>query len=297
MPYRAILMGAYEPPTELPLGPGTVAYRVNTEPVPFLGGGRALLLQVAHPLVAAGVEQHSTYASDPWGRLFRTVDVMLKLAFASPEVSARQARKLAVMHERVRGVDEEGESYDALDPALLVWVWATLVDTALVCYERTFGELSDDDRARYYDESKLVAYACGVPRGACPESWDDFASYMRTMIATELRATPAGLMVARATMTPPLPRPFGALAGVPLRLVTAGLLPPSVRDAFGFSWNVARQRRLDAFFAGAGVALRLVPTNARRLPSQWLISRRRPLRLGWLQRKGAQLTAERLGSR
>ncbi|HVE94295.1 MAG TPA: oxygenase MpaB family protein [Acidimicrobiales bacterium] len=286
----------YEPPTELPLGPETVAYRVNTEPVPFLGGGRALLLQVAHPKVAAGVEQHSAYASDPWGRLFRTVDVMLKLAFASPEVSARQARKLAMMHERVRGIADDGEPYDALDPALLVWVWATLVDTALVCYERIFGALPVEDRTRYYDESKLVAYACGVPRDGCPESWAEFDAYMRRMIETELRATPAGLMVARATMTPPLPAPLGALAGVPLRLVTAGLLPPSLREAFGFPWDSARERRLDAFFAAARRGLPIVPEGVRRFPSLWLINRRRPLRIGWLQRKGAKLTAERLGA-
>jgi len=290
-------MRAYEPPTALPLGPDTVAYRVNTEPVPFLGGGRALLLQIAHPKVAAGVEQHSTYATDPWGRLFRTVDVMLKLAFGSPEVSARQARKLAAMHERVRGVADDGEPYEALDPALLRWVWATLVDTALVCYERCFGELSPVDRARYYDESKLVAYACGVPRRGCPETWDDFAEYMRHTIATELRATPAGLMVAKATMTPPLPSPFGTLSGVPLRLLTAGLLPQSLRDAFGFPWDAARERRLDAFFALTRASLSVLPARARRFPSRWLINRERPLRIGWLQRKGAHLTAERLGSR
>ena len=283
----------YRAPTALPLGPGSVAYRVNTEPVPFLGGGRALLLQVAHPKVAAGVEQHSTYSSDPWGRLFRTVDVMLKLGFGSPEVSAQQSRKLAAMHKRVRGMTADGEAYDALDPALLVWVWATLVDTALVCYERCFGALSAVDRERYLEESKLVAYACGVPDGGCPATWEEFQGYMALVIATELRATPAGLAVAHATMVPPLPKPLGTLTAAPLQLVTAGLFPPSLREEFGFTWDAERERRLRRFFAVVGGAARLVPQPLRLLPSRWLINRERPLRLGWLQRKGATLTAAR----
>lgn len=287
-------MTTYRAPTELPLRPGSVAYRVNMEPVPFLGGGRALLLQVAHPKVAAGVEQHSSYASDPWGRLFRTVDVMLKLGFGSAEVSRRQSRKLAAMHQRVRGVTADGEPYDALDPQLLVWVWATLVDTALVLYERCFGPLGALDRERYYDESKLVAYACGVPEGGCPATGEDFRRYMDAVIAHELRVTAAGVAVARATMDPPLPAPFGALAGKPLRLVTAGLLPPSLRDEYGFSWDAVKQRRLEQLFATVGYGVRGVPRSVRTRPAQWLINRDAPLRIGWLQRKGAALTAERL---
>ena len=284
---------AYRAPTSLPLGPGTVAYRVNTEPVPFLGGGRALLLQVAHPKVAAGVEQHSTYASDPWGRLFRTVDVMLKLGFGSPDVSERQARLLRSMHTRVRGTTSDGEPYHALDPALLVWVWATLIDTALVCYERCLGPLSAVDRDRYYEESKLVAYTCGVGEGGCPADWDAFRAYFADMIATELRATPAGLAVAHATMVPPLPKPLGAITAWPLQLVTAGLFPPSLRAEFGFTWDAARERRLRRFFDGVGLALRAVPSPLRTLPSRWLINRERPLQIRWLQRTGATLTAAR----
>ena len=87
--------------TSLPLGRDTVYWRVMSEPMIFAGGGRALLMQVAHPGVGFGVEQHSTYASDPWGRFFRTMDVMMKLSFGTPESSAKQTRMLAAMHKRV----------------------------------------------------------------------------------------------------------------------------------------------------------------------------------------------------
>ena len=159
---------------------------VNAEPVVFAGGGRALLLQVAHPGVGAGVEQHSTYASDPWGRLFRTVDVMMKLSFGSPEVSARQARLLARMHRRVVGTDDLGNRYDAMDPALQLWVWATLVDTAVLLYELVHGALTPDEKDRFYQESKLVAHGCGVPEGGCPATWGEFQAYVERVVAEDL---------------------------------------------------------------------------------------------------------------
>src|SRR3954466_3650603 len=90
-------------PASLPLSRRSVSWRVNAEPFVFLGGGRALLLQVAHPKVAPGGEQHSTYVSDPWGRLFRTVDVMAKLTFGAPAVSRARADMLTKMHRRVVG--------------------------------------------------------------------------------------------------------------------------------------------------------------------------------------------------
>ena len=103
--------GGYPPvPDALPLSQRSVAWKVLAEPVAFLGGGRAVLLQVAHPKVGAGVEQHSTYATDPWARLFRTVDVMAKLTFASPAVSERQARILEAMHRRVAGTTADGDA-------------------------------------------------------------------------------------------------------------------------------------------------------------------------------------------
>src|SRR6478752_75236 len=100
-------------PDQLPLGRQSVSWRVNAEPVVFAGGGRALLMQVARPGGGAGVEQHSTYARDPWGRLFRTVDIMMKLSFGTPAESARQQRVLHAMHRKVKGTTDFGQSYSA----------------------------------------------------------------------------------------------------------------------------------------------------------------------------------------
>ena len=99
------------------------------------------------------------------------------------------------------------------------------------------------ERDQYYEEWKLVAYGCGVPRGGCPASWADFESYVERVIAEDLRVTRAARSVAHATMEPPLPWPLNRLSAGPQQLVTIGIFPPPLRDGFGFAWDAARERR------------------------------------------------------
>ena len=278
----------------LPLGRHSVSWRVNAEPVVFLGGGRALLLQVAHPKVAAGVEQHSTYVTDPWARLFRTVDVMMKLTFGTPSVSAAQARMLACMHRRVVGTSSEGEPYSALDPELLLWVWATLCDTALLMYEQVFSPLTITDRDRYYAEWQLVAHACGIPVEWCPHDWAAFQAYVAGVMANDLRVTPEARKVAHAIAVPPAPWPVGRLAALPNGLITAGLLPAGLRQDFGFPWDTRRERRLRALFSVIRVQMRMSPRPVRDLGALLVIRRQKPLRVPWLQRRGAAITSKRM---
>jgi uncharacterized protein (DUF2236 family) len=117
-------------------GPGTVTWRVNREGVLLVGGGAALILQAAHPLVAAGVAEHSNYRQDPWGRLTHTLDLTAKVVFGDMRTAEEAARRVRAGHERVRGVTAEdggrysrGTAYHANDPELLIWVHATLVRT------------------------------------------------------------------------------------------------------------------------------------------------------------------------
>ena len=283
-------------PAALPLSRRSVSWKVMAEPVAFLGGGRALLLQVAHPKVGAGVEEHSSYLRDPWARLFRTVDVMAKLSFGTPQVSERQVRLLQRMHHRVVGTTSEGDPYDASDPTLLLWVWATLIDTGLLQYERVLGPLTVGEREQYYEESQLVAHACGVPEDLCPPTWRDFETYMKGVVAADLKVTTAARAVAHAAMVPPLPWPLRYVAAGALQLVTAGTLPASLRDAFGLRWDEHRARRLDLFFAASRVGLRLTPRPMRERGFRDAVESRRPLRLPRLQRRGAALTARRKAS-
>lgn len=274
------------------LGPDTVSWRINHEPVVFLGGGRALLLQVAHPLVAAGVEQHSSYRENPWGRLHRTLETTLKIAFADSETSEAAATRLIRRHDYVKGVSEDGEHYDAQDPDLLVWVWATLVDTSLLMYGRCFGPLSESERDRFYEEEKLFAYACGVPRGHEPDTWPDFSRYWERMLAEELRVTDAARAVADSIVNPSVPRALRPLFA-PNTLVTAGLLPPRLRGKYGFEWGPAEERRLNRVFRSMRAGARVFPRSVRHLPASHLSSPRS----AWLGRlTGSPPAAPRAGT-
>jgi uncharacterized protein (DUF2236 family) len=204
----------YVAPRGLPFRKGSMTWRVNMEPIVAIGGGRALILQVLHPLVAAGVEDHSDFENEPFRRGSRTFDVMLKLAFGDVETSRRQAAQLRRLHEQVKGTSSEGVPYQAMDPQLLLWVWATLAEVSLLVYERAVGPLGPQDRARLYEEQKLVAYATGVPEGVCPQTLGDFEDYVGRMISDELQITDVARRVAYAGRHPPIPWPLGLLAGV-----------------------------------------------------------------------------------
>jgi uncharacterized protein (DUF2236 family) len=255
------------------LGPDTVSWRVNREGVVLAGGGRALLLQVAHPQVAAGVEQHSDYQSDPWGRLYRTLDTTFKITFGDAPTAARAAARLQGRHRTVRGTDDTGAAYDARDPALLLWVWATLVETTVVVYERCVAPLSTADRERHYEEQQLFALACGIPDGAWPDGLAAFEDYYATMLADELRVTPAARAVAHAVVHPRVPGPLRpALA--PNTLLTAGLLPPVLREEYGFTWGARRERLLGIALASLRLGGRATPRAVRHAPADWVATGR-----------------------
>ncbi len=246
-------------------GPGSLTWRVNGEAVLLLGGGRALLLQVAHPKVAAGVARFSNYREDPWGRLARTLDVTLAIVFGDPETSRAASERLRRAHSRVRGEDDRGESYSALDPELLMWVHATLIDTSLVIYERYVGSLSEDERARYYEEMLTLGEAYAIPRDRQPADYAAFRRYYAGALESELRVTDALRDVADAVLSPELP--FVARPTVEaLRMVTVGTLPESLREELGLSWGPVRERLLDASTATIRRLMPLLPDFVRQFP-------------------------------
>ncbi len=123
-------------------GPDSVSWKINRESALFLAAGRAALLQLAHPWVAAAIAEHSTTLHDPVGRFHRTFRVMFTMVFGSLEQALGAARHLHRRHVGIRGQMKEtvgpfaeGSAYEANDVAALRWVFATLVDSALLAYE------------------------------------------------------------------------------------------------------------------------------------------------------------------
>ena len=219
-----------------PLFPeGSISRRVNRENVLLLGGGRALLMQLAHPKVAAGVDEHSDFRIRPMYRLRRTIRLTMAIVFGDRETALAAARAVNQTHASVRGHD-----YRALDPDLLLWVHATLVDTALVTYETFVRPLGEDEREEFHEEMKLLGELLGIPRDRFPATVADFARYVESM-AGEVRVSRAARELSALVVRPRLLKLPGRVF-VPWEMITTGLLPPPLREQYGLNWGRREER-------------------------------------------------------
>lgn len=229
--------------------PASKIWQVHREMVLLLAGGRALLMQLAHPKVAAGVAAHSRFQEDPLGRLYRTMSRMWSIVF-DEETQAREAlRQVEMVHKRVRGNVPPGEpsgagaAYDASDQELLLWVHATLIDSAMVAYNLFVEPLNSAVRADYYNDSRKLAALFGIQENNIPTSLAAFDDYMTQIVASgDIVPGPVAKTLAVDVLYPGpwILRPAGPL----FRLVTAGLLPDKLREGYGLEWNGRRDKRL-----------------------------------------------------
>ena len=226
-------------PPELGLfGPTSTCWRVDRELAVLIGSGsRALMLQVAHPRVAAAVADHSRYRTDPLGRLRDTLNAIYGFTFEDIRGVERILAHIHKLHTRVRGSTPDGEPYSALDPHLLLWVYATLIDSSLLAYDTFVEPLSVDDREAYYAELAEAGPLWGIPPARFPPSLIGLRAWMDDMLASgEVHVTPQGRDVGRFILSPRvwwLPPPAAGL----LQLITVGLLPPALQAGFGYHWG------------------------------------------------------------
>ena len=241
------------------LAPDSVARRLNRESFLLLGGTAALLLQVSHPLVAAGVDQHSSFRSDPLGRLLRTLNTTLAAVFGTTRDARAALRRIDRRHVGVHGVSASGVAYSAHDPRLLVWVQVTLVMTSLRLYELVLGRLSDADREAYWQEARFFARELGATNESLPTTFEHVVVYEREMLSREVVPDATAIAVANDVRRP-LPW-LPPVVSWPLDAFTAALVPEPLRSALGLPWRT-RERMLSRAIV---VALRwLVP----RLPDR-----------------------------
>lgn len=223
----------------------------NTPIVPLLGGGPAVLLQVAHPLVAAGVVEHSDYRSDLWRRLVRTLQALYLIVYGTRQEAEEAAATVQAVHAHVHGVTRQalgrfpaGTPYSASKPELMLWVHATLVQASLAAYEGFVEDLSPDEEERYYQEMALVARIFGTPASVIPTSIADFREYFRSEVEKgDICVTRPARDVASVILQAPLPAPLRLLAPAH-RLSTAGLLPPNIREEYGLRWTALHEHAL-----------------------------------------------------
>ncbi len=260
-------------------GPDSITWRINRENVLVLGGGAALILQVAHPLVAAGVAQHSNYRKDPWGRLFRTLDRTTAIVFGDEDDAEKASSAVWNLHGKVEGTSDAGTAYRARDPKLLLWVHASLVDTSLLVYDRYVARLSIAERERYYEEQKTMAEAFGCQRSAQPETYAEFNDYYATMVEDELEVTDVTRDVLDSINNPELPyssvtRPLAWPLFEPIKMLTGHLLPSRLRRELGITERPLEGPMLAAQARLLRAALPLVPGLVREFPRAREASRR-----------------------
>lgn len=241
-----------------------------------------LLLQVAHPVVGAGVADHSDFLTDRWGRLLRTLESTYDfLGYRGEERGRSEAARLREIHRDIKGVDAEGRRYHALNPEAYLWVHATLYH-GMVQTQRLFGRpLSPVKEAALFGEWRGLALALGITERHLPDGPAAFRAYFDGMVRDRLERNETVDLLIRLDREPlppppkwPLPKTAWTGLALPpsrvLRRTGIAALPPVLRERFGLRWTSADQRCFDALARGVRLAgavtpepLRLSPVAAR----------------------------------
>ncbi len=257
-------------------------WRINREAVLLGAGPTALLLQIAHPHVAEGVAHHSTFESDPWKRLHGTLATTLDLIFGDTRRAERAVRRLNRIHAGVRGNADDpvavavaGPSYRALDPALLLWVQATLFRTSVEAYAAWVRPLTEEDIEAYWQETRQVGQRLGIPLSLSPVDSPAFSAYWDRMLdpSGPIHVTPTARRLSRLIVRPPLPALPAPVVDL-LALPAIGLLPPRIRDEYGLPWGQPHEPLFRLASAGLRAYVNALPRSWRAMPQARAAERR-----------------------
>lgn len=250
--------------------PDSKLWEINRERALLLfGAQRALLMQLAHPLVCQGVLEHSNFKKNPLSRLTHTRIAISTLMFGTREEVLDTARQINNAHKPVNGnlkqdnaIYKAGTTYDARNPDLTTWVWATLTDTRLVVYEKFVRPLAHDEKEQFYQESKGILPLLGGNPQETPSSVKDFSNYMEEMVNDgKVVVGEVARELSPYIMFKQFPpaKPFSFF----MSQIAIGLLPETIRNQYGFRWNPQKQTFLDATVAVSRRLHPLIPANFR----------------------------------
>jgi len=245
-----------------------MAWQIGRESVLFLGGGKAALLQLAHPLVAQAIDRHSRTRTDPLGRFRRTFDGVYRMVFGDLDQAFAAARRVHQIHARVA----------ANDPDALLWVYATLVATAIEVYDLIVAPLSYGERDRYFQESKRFARLFGIPDRLLPRDVGEFfAYYAESLASPSISVVPAAREMASFLFTPRHSIEAPALRW--MKTMTAALLPERLRAEYGLGYTRLERHAFAASVFTLRASYPRLPGTLRYLPAYRAACRRlRPRR-------------------
>ncbi len=260
--------------------PGGVTWRLASDVRLMQGSGYALMLQVAHPVVGAGVSEHSNFRADPWGRLLRTLDFTTCMVYGGPDLAWDTCKRVREMHKHIKGKLPNGENYHAMEPEAYAWVHATLADSIIRAYERFVGHVSASELETFWAEWRRAGRLLGVRERDLPKLWSEFPDYFDSMISERLEHTDAVTEVLEALAAPPPPavpgmsdalwRALRVPAARGAELGTVGLMPASLRSKLGLEWSNAKQLELRAVGAASRRSGPLLPDSFRNFGPRYL---------------------------
>jgi uncharacterized protein (DUF2236 family) len=258
----------------------TISWRVNAERIVLLGWGRAILLQLGHPLVAAGVFEHSGFRGTPYAaasRLHHTVHAMLSLTFGDEQARHRTLEGIRTIHRRVNGVlatttgpYPSGTRYSAEDPALVLWVHATLVESVLLVYHQLVAPLTVAERDEYCAEAVSIALELGARADEIPRTWAHLRAYFERMYASNVITVGVHARELAGAVLAPSGGWVVAPATWMNRLITIALLPSHVREQYSLPWTPRRERIAARLISALQLTRRLLPDAI----AQWPDARR-----------------------
>lgn len=235
----------------------------RAEGILLAGAGRAILLQLANPAIGRGVAEHSTFTERPVNRLKGTLTYVYAVVYGNDSQVNEVRRRVNRAHVPVhRPADETSTGYNAYDPALQLWVVATLYDTALTIIEKIYGPLDDDSADAMYQDYARIGTALQLPPGMWPKDRAEFHRYWADRVAT-LHAEDAGVRVGRGLLFPKHTALWYRAIIPPARFLTAGLLPHQLREDFGLAWSDRHERRFNRTFRILAVAYPRLPQGIR----------------------------------
>jgi len=245
-------------------GPESVSWQVHKEVTVLFGGARAVLMQAAHPSVIAGARHTGFYERNPWKRLQRTLILTYAVTFGTKAEANAAADRINEVHTRIHGIDEiTGRPYDALDPELLLYVHACLVDCALLFEELTVGDLDDAGRQRFHEEQMLAAEMMLIPRSMIPPTVPALRAYLGDLAdAGTFMVTESARRVADLFLSPPPEAEWRPVLRGVSRLAFA-TLPPVLRDLYGVKVGAGKKAAMHATFAAIRATRPALPPKFR----------------------------------
>lgn len=198
---------------------------------------------------------------------------MRQLTFGSDEAAASTVRKILSIHDRVNGVLRQttgtypaATRYSAHDPALLLWVHATLIDSHVRILEPILRAFTTAERDRYCREAAPFAELLGADSGAVPRTWHQLQDYMSAQIGGgHVVVGVDARELAPAILHPRYSRLLWPLRNA-MELVTVGSLPLAIRDGYGFTWDAARERRRHRVLGNLNRVRAITPDSLARWP-------------------------------